>query len=321
MTAAGSDAPVRVGISSCLLGDRVRFDGGHKRDAFLVETFGAYVEWVPVCPEVECGLGTPRESMRLVRAREGVRLVTVKSGDDLTDRVERFAVRRAAALEADGLSGYVLKKDSPTCGMERVKVYNAHGVPTRSGRGLFAAALRDRFPRLPVEEEGRLSDPVLRENFVERVFAYRRLRDLFSAGWTVGDLVRFHTAHKLTLMAHSVDRYRALGRLVAGARAASRAELERRYGDGFMSALEAIATRARHVNVLQHMAGYFKKRLDADSKRELAAVIEEYRRGLVPLVVPMTLIKHHVRVHDVSYLAGQAYLDPHPKELMLRNHV
>ena len=328
MTAAGSDVadgrdrrPVRIGISSCLLGEPVRFDGGHKRDAFLTETFGRFVEWVPVCPEVECGLGTPREAMRLVRVEHRLRLLTVKTGTDLTNRMERFSRSRVSGLAAENLSGYVLKKDSPSCGLERVKVYDSHGSPARSGRGLFAAALVEAYPYLPVEEEGRLVDPRLRDNFVERVFAYWRLRGLFDGRWTVGDLVDFHTAHKLLLLAHAPEAYRRLGRLVAGARGVSRRDLERRYVDGFMRALEQLATTRRHTNVLQHMAGYFKDRLDAASKRELAEVIADYRRDLVPLVVPITLIRHHVRTLDVTYLAGQTYLEPEPKELMLRNHV
>lgn len=319
--AAKNSRPVRIGISACLLGSEVRYDGGHKRDAFLADTFGRFVEWVPVCPEVECGFGTPREAMRLVRADTGVRLLTVKTGVDLTPRMERFARSRAAALEADGLSGYVLKKDSPSCGMERVKVYEAHGSPTRSGRGMFAAALTRRFPSLPVEEEGRLSDPRLRDNFVERVFAYWRLCGLFGGRWKTGDLVQFHTAHKLILMAHSPEAYRRLGRLVAGAGQVTRSQLEQHYTDQFMAALGTIATPRRHVNVLQHMAGYFKDRLDQASKAELASAIEDYRQGLLPLIVPITLARHHVRALDISYLAGQVYLQPHPKELMLRNHV
>jgi uncharacterized protein YbgA (DUF1722 family)/uncharacterized protein YbbK (DUF523 family) len=321
VAAAPPPRPIRIGISSCLLGEAVRFDGGHKRDTFLADTFGRFVEWVPVCPEVECGLGTPRESMRLVRAGDDVRLLTVRTGVDLTDRLERYARRRLAQLASNDLSGYVLKKDSPSCGLERVKIYDRHEVATRSGRGLFAARLLERFPNLPVEEEGRLSDPRLRENFVERVFAYWRLGGLFAGKWTVGDLVRFHTAHKLILMAHSPEAYRRLGHMVASARAIPRKDVERRYAEAFMAALKAIATRRRHTNVLQHMAGYFKDKLDRESKVELAAAIEEYRRELVPLVVPMTLLRHHVRVHEVSYLAGQLYLEPHPKELMLRNHV
>ena len=313
--------PIRIGISSCLLGEPVRFDGGHKRDPFLTETFGAFVEWVPVCPEVECGFGTPRESMRLVRVDNGVRLLTVRTAVDLTDRMVEYARRRVAALDAEDLSGYVLKKDSPSCGMDRVKIYSTRGVPERSGRGIFAARLVERFPSLPVEEEGRLSDARLRENFIERVFAYWRLRRLFNDRWSLRALVDFHTAHKLILMAHSPEAYRQLGRLVARARGVGRADLKRRYTEMFMSTLTVIATPRRHTNVLQHMAGYFKECLDASSKAELSTAIDDYRRGLVPLVVPMTLLRHYVRVHRVKYLAGQLYLAPHPKELMLRNHV
>ena len=313
--------PIRIGISSCLLGEPVRFDGGHKRDPFLTETFGAFVEWVPVCPEVECGFGTPRESMRLVHVDNGVRLLTVRTAVDLTDRMVEYARRRVAALDAEDLSGYVLKKDSPSCGMDRVKVYSTRGVPERSGRGIFAARLVERFPSLPVEEEGRLSDARLRENFIERVFAYWRLRRLFNDRWSLRALVDFHTAHKLILMAHSPEAYRQLGHLVARARGVGRADLKRRYTEMFMSALTVIATPRRHTNVLQHMAGYFKECLDTSSKAELGTAIDDYRRGLVPLVVPMTLLRHYVRVHRVKYLAGQLYLAPHPKELMLRNHV
>ena len=317
----GNVRPIRIGISACLLGQQVRFDGGHKRDAFLTGTFGRFVEWVPVCPEIECGLGAPREPMRLVRARTDVRLVTVTTGIDLTEPMQRVSRSRVAALAREDLSGYVLKKDSPSCGMERVKVYDGHGMPAREGRGLFAAALADAYPRLPVEEEGRLADPRLRDNFVERVFAFWRLRNLFGARWTVSSLVSFHTTHKLLLLAHSTDAYRQLGRLVAGAREVTRRELEERYADGFMRALEQRATRRRHTNVLQHMAGYFKDRLDSATRRQLADTLEDYRRGVVPLIVPLTLIHHYVRVLDVSYLAGQHYLQPHPKELMLRNQL
>ena len=318
---ANASRPIRIGISACLLGEAVRFDGGHKRDPFLTGTFGRFVDWVPVCPEVECGLGTPRESMRLVRTEDGIRLLTVRTSVDLTPRMEAFARARVAQLASEELCGYVLKKDSPSCGLERVRLYDPHGSPTRTGQGLFAAALVERFPDLPIEEEGRLSDPRLRENFVERVFGYWRLRRLFTSRWTVGTLVRFHTAHKLILMAHSPKAYRELGRLVAGARAMPRLQLERRYTEVFMAALATQAGPARHTNVLQHMAGYFRRRLDVKSREELSAAIEDYRRGLVPLIVPITLMRHHVRCHADPYLTAQIYLDPHPKELMLRNHV
>jgi len=314
-------ASIRIGISACLLGEKVRFDGGHKRDPFLVESFGRYVEWVQVCPEVELGLGTPRETLRLVRISNDVRLLMPKSGADHTEAMRAYAVRRLNELAKENLSGYILKKDSPSCGMERVRVYDAHGVPAKSGRGLFAEALLQHFPHLPVEEEGRLTDPRLRENFIERVFAYVRLRSLFSGHWKVGDLVVFHTAHKLLLMAHSPHAYQSLGRLVAEAKSVPRAELRQRYESDFMGALREMATTKRHTNVLQHMAGYFSKQLDSDSRLELQSLLEDYRAGLVPLVVPLTLIRHYVRKYDVTYLRGQVYLEPHPKELMLRNHV
>jgi len=316
------DDPIRIGVSSCLLGNSVRFDGGHKRDLFLVDTFGPYVEWVPVCPEVEVGMPIPRPTLRLQQQSDGeIHLVCPRDGSDHTDAMHRYAQRRAQELERHELCGYVLKKDSPSCGMERVKVYTEAGMPARSGRGLFATALMERFPYLPVEEEGRLNDPVLRESFIERVFAYRRLRSFFAGRWTLGQLVAFHTAHKLQLMAHSVTAYNELGRLVATAKGVDRSELRARYEQGFMEALARRATRKRHTNVLQHMAGYFKRDLDDASRQELAAVIDEYRRSLVPLIVPLTLLRHYVRRFDVAYLRDQVYLQPHPKELMLRNHV
>jgi uncharacterized protein YbgA (DUF1722 family)/uncharacterized protein YbbK (DUF523 family) len=319
-----SDEPIRIGVSSCLLGAKVRFDGGHKRSDFLVETLGNFVEFVPTCPEVEIGLGIPRPTLRLVRdGKSGgeVRLITEKTGADQTDKMNSYAQRRVSALEPEELSGYVLKKNSPSCGMERVRVYGPSGMPTHDGAGLFAAALMRRYPTLPVEEEGRLSDPQLRENFVERVFAYRRLRSFFASRWTMGGLVQFHTAHKLILMAHSPRDYRELGRFVAEAKPLARDEISNRYELAFMGALKKLATTARHTNVLQHMLGYLRGHLDDAGRVELAGLIEDYRRLLVPLVVPVAFFRHYVRKFDIEYLRGQVYLEPHPKELMLRNHV
>jgi len=311
---------IKIGISSCLLGEMVRFDGGHKRDDFLTETFGRFVSFVPVCPEVELGLGTPRETLRLVGSAETARLVTTKTAIDHTQAMDAWARERLEGLAGEGLSGYVLKKDSPSCGMERVKVYGGSGPAARNGRGIYAARLLARFPLLPVEEEGRLHDPWLRENFVERVFAYRRVEDFFAARWTMGQLVLFHTAQKLLLLAHEPKAYEKLGRLVAGAKGQPRHEVASEYKECFMKALAKLAKARQHVNVLQHMAGYFKKLLSAADRQELVQIIDDYGKGLVPLVVPLTLLRHHVRVHGVSYLAGQVYLEPHPKELMLRNH-
>jgi uncharacterized protein YbgA (DUF1722 family)/uncharacterized protein YbbK (DUF523 family) len=316
------DQPIRVGVSACLLGAEVRYDGGHKRNEFITETFGRFVEFVPICPEMELGLGVPRETLRLVKDGHGnVAMVGNKSGTDHTVAMRAWADRRAAGLADEDLSGYLLKKDSPSCGMERVKVYGSAGMPLRDGRGLYAASLMRRYPHLPVEEEGRLNDPRLRENFIERVFAYRRLRTFFASRWTVGGFVAFHTAHKLQLLAHSPVAYAELGRFVASAKGMDRAGLRDHYEAAFMAALSRIATPARHTNVLQHMAGYFGDHLDSASRQELAALIDDYRTGLVPLIAPITLLRHYVRLYAIAYLEGQVYLEPHPKELMLRNHV
>ena len=300
----------------------MRFDGGHKRDLFLTDVLAPHVEWVKVCPEVEVGMGTPRETLRLVRHDDGsVRMVTTRSGIDHTASMTAWARERLRQLAAEHLSGYVLKKDSPSCGMERVKIFGGGGMPQRNGRGIFADALLQAFPNLPVEEEGRLSDPRLRENFIERVFAYHALRAFFAKRWTVGGLVRFHTAHKMSLLAHSTEGYRGLGQLVASAATMPRDELRTEYERRFMQTMSCVATARRHTDALMHMAGHLKKLIDSSSKQELVACIDDYRRGLVPLVVPLTLLRHHVRQHHVTYLEGQTYLEPHPRELMLRNRV
>ncbi len=319
MNARSGPAP-RIGISACLLGQHVRYDGGHKKDAFVTGVLARFVSLVAVCPEVELGLGTPRESIRLERDGELVRLVAPKSGRDHTDAMRRYAERRVAELEALDLCGYILKKDSPSCGMEHVRVHAGRRA-SRTGRGAFAAVILERMPLLPVEEEGRLRDLKLRESFVERVFAYRRLRDLLGGGADAADLVRFHAREKLLVLAHDPEAYRRLGRLVARAREVPRGELAERYANAYMAALGKLATRGRHANVLQHIAGHVKELATRDERAELSDAIADFRRGLAPLVVPVTLLAHHVRRHSIEYLAGQSYLEPHPRELMLRNHV
>ncbi len=313
---------IRIGVSSCLLGQAVRFDGGHKRNPLLVETFGRFVEWIPVCPEVELGLGVPRETLRLTRTADGeVRMVTTKSGRDITAQMREWSRARTEALAGEGLSGYVLKKDSPSCGMERVTVSGGSGAALRTGRGLFAEALMARFPRLPIEDEGRLSDPRLRDNFVERAFAYRRLGALFAGRWQPDDLIRFHAAHELALLAHSPAIEAELARLAARGSSMARADLEIRYRDRFMDAMATLATTRKHTNVLRRMARRLAPLLGADAWQELQSNLEEYRLGLAPLVVPLALVRRQVRRHRVEQLAGQVYLDPHPTELMLRTHV
>jgi uncharacterized protein YbgA (DUF1722 family)/uncharacterized protein YbbK (DUF523 family) len=318
-----STKPMRIGISSCLLGREVRFDGGHKHDRFLTGTMGEYFEWGPVCPEVELGLGIPRPTLRLERHGDDIRMLMPKTSQDHTDSMRKYAKRRVNALAKEDLSGYVLKSRSPSCGMERVKVYPQGGVGAgaKNGVGLFAEALLARFPSLPIEEDGRLNDPRIRENWITRVFAYRRLQELWKPRWTIGDLVKFHTAHKYLLLAHSEKDYRELGPLVAAAKKMPRDELRATYEAQFMAALKRIASPAKHTNVLQHMLGFFKRDLDDASRAELQMHVQDYRQGRTPLVVPLTLIAHYVRILDVEYLRDQVYLQPHPRELALRNHV
>lgn len=312
---------IKLGVSSCLLGNSVRYDGGHKRDAYIVDTLGQFFTFLPVCPEVECGLSIPRESMRLEGDSESPRLVTNRTKADLTERMLGFCARRVESLAGEGLRGFIFKKDSPSSGLHRVKVYDENGSPGRSGRGLFAAAFTARFPLVPVEEEGRLNDPDLRENFIERVFAYARLEGFLASKPGLGALVEFHTAHKLLVMSHSVTIYRELGALVGQAKDIDRDELFARYRDLFMKAMALQATEKKNANVLMHIMGYFKKQLSPGEKAELLELIGQYSAHLVPLIVPMTMIRHYVRKYEEAYLVGQVYLSPHPAELMLRNHV
>jgi uncharacterized protein YbgA (DUF1722 family)/uncharacterized protein YbbK (DUF523 family) len=310
-----------LGVSACLLGQKVRYDGGHKLDHFLCDTLGQYVEFVPVCPEVECGLPVPREAMRLVGDPGAPRLVTSRSGVDLTDRMLAWAEKRVRELAGEGLCGFVFKSGSPSSGMERVKVYSEHGMASKNGVGLFAKAFMARFPLLPVEEEGRLNDPRLRENFIERIFTLKRWREALAGGRTRGALVSFHTRHKLLLLSHSTEFYRLLGRQVAHAKEHETDALFAEYQGLLLEALRLKTTPKKNANVLQHCMGYFKEVLSADEKRELLEVIDRYRAELIPLIVPVTLVNHYVRKYDEPYLREQTYLNPHPVELRLRNHV
>ena len=316
-----SAATINVGVSACLLGHRVRYDGGHKRDRYLLGSLGRYFNWVPVCPEVELGLETPRPSLRLEECDGHVRLMMSRHGIDLSERMNDFCHARVDALGKSDLCGFVLKKNSPSCGMERVRVYRAKGPPRRDGRGLFADALIGRFANLPVEEEGRLHDPVLCENWVTRVFACHRLRQLWKSSWTIGDLLRFQTDHKYLLLAHSPATCKELGRLAAGSKLHERRQLENDYERLFMAALSRPATQSKNTNVLQRMAGFFKNRLDAAGRNELCEVILDYRAGIIPLAVPLALIEHYSKTFDVEYIKRQVYINPYPKQLALRNHV
>ncbi len=312
---------LRLGISRCLLGEEVRFDGGHKRDQFLTEVLGRYVEWVPVCPEVEAGLGIPREAMRLVGNPHRLRLMTITSAHDHTPAMETVIKERLDSLGKLNLSGFVFKRGSPSCGVERVPVYTAQGMSSHNGVGIFANAFMEQFALIPVEEEGRLCDPLLRENFIERVFCYRRLQDLLQYEINRQELIRFHAVHKYLLLSHSSRHYKMIGQLVAQAERYRPKDLMVKYADLFMKTLTVRATARKHVNVLQHIAGHFKNRMDPREKAELLGVIRDYHQGRIPLIVPLTLMKQYAQILDMHYIRDQVYLNPQPKELILRSHI
>lgn len=312
---------IRLGISMCLLGENVRYDGGHKLDRFLTGTLGQFVSYVPVCPEVECGLGIPRESLRLVGDPEAPRLVTTRTSIDHTEKMVEWAKKRVRELEKEGLCGFIFKSKSPSSGMERVRVYNEKGMPAKNGVGVFARIFMEHFPLIPVEDEGRLHDPVLRENFIERLFTLKRWRETLEKKRSLGNLVDFHSRHKLLILSHSNKHYRIMGKVVATGKGTPLNALYKHYETLLMEALALKATTRKNTNVLHHLMGYFKKQLTPDEKQELLEIIEEYRQDFIPLIVPVTLINHYTRKYNQPYLSTQVYLKPHPIDLKLRNHV
>lgn len=308
----------KIAISACLLGEEVRFNGGHKRSSLCAEQLIEHVQFVRVCPEVAIGLGTPREAIRLVGDVAAPRAVGTVSGEDVSAKLQQYGTQMSEALQ--GISGYIFMHKSPSCGLHRVKVYHDNGVPVPGGgRGLYAAAFCAAHPDLPVEEEGRLHDPVLRENFLTRVFAYADWQHLVSQGLSARALTHFHARYKYLLLATNPEQYRTLGKLLGGLDKHNLSELAPRYFSALMVALQKCATRGTHSNVLQHISGYLKQTLSAEEKQEMQQLIEQYRRGYVPLVVPLTLLKHHFLLHPDRYIAQQVYLQPHPENLSLRN--
>ena len=320
MVTPSAEAPIRLGVSQCLLGDNVRFDGGHCRDRFVTDVLEPWVEYVPVCPEVELGMGTPRPTIRLVDEGEGVRLLCPATGEDFTDAMRNYASARVEALKAEALDGYILKRRSPSCGMERLPVYRGKMRLPGGGVGIFAEVLMAALPGLPVEEDGRLNDPALRENFIERIFCRFRWRQMANSGLTRGKLVAFHTRHKLLLLSHNQAAYRRLGALVGSINKDNQEQVFADYEVAFQACLSRKATIKRHVNVLQHAMGHLKKHLTSRDKQALLSSIDDFRNGLVPLIVPTTLLRFNIERFEVAYLADQFYFSPHPKELMLRNH-
>jgi uncharacterized protein YbgA (DUF1722 family)/uncharacterized protein YbbK (DUF523 family) len=312
---------ITIGISSCLLGNNVRYDGGHKWDRYVTDTLGVYFDWVPVCPEVEYGLPIPRESLRLVGDPAAPRIVTTRSGVDHTDGMLKWADKKLKELEQEDLCGFIFKGRSPSSGISGIKVYTPSGMPSHKGTGIFGGAFMRHFPLIPVIDDGRLHDPQLRENFIERVFVYRRWKDFLNNTPSVKDLIAFHTEHKLLILAHSPKHLSLLGKLVADAKNRDRTELFSEYIRLLMEGIQLIATVKKNTNVLQHIAGYFKQSLASDDRQELLAIIDQYHNKYLPLIVPIVIINHYVRKFDEPYLGKQYYLAPHPLELMLRNHV
>jgi uncharacterized protein YbgA (DUF1722 family)/uncharacterized protein YbbK (DUF523 family) len=312
---------IRIGVSACLLGQKVRYDGGHKHDRYITDFLGQYLEFVPVCPEVEAGFPVPRETFRLVGDPANPRLVTTRGLVDHTERMAAWARKRVRELEGENLCGFIFKSDSPNSGLMRVKVYNDKGMAEKTGVGIFAREFTRHFPLQPVEEEGRLNDAKLRETFLEQLFTLKRWRETLARGRRLANLVDFHTRHKLLLLAHSPVHARRMGALVAAGRSAAAAEIFHAYEEALIEALRVKTTVKKNLNVLEHILGYFKKELSADEKQELLEIFDRYRRELVPLIVPVTILNHYVRKFDEPYLRGQVYLQPHPIDLKLRNHV
>lgn len=311
---------IKIGVSACLLGNKVRYDGGHKLDRFLTDTFGKFVEYVPVCPEAECGLPIPREPMNLYGAMENPKMITVKTRIDLTGKMRSWCNKRLIEIASENLSAYILKSKSPSCAMTGLKIYDEEGGAAGRGSGIWAKMLMDRFPVLPVIDEALIHDLDQREMFVERIFVFQRWRDLISSKPGIGKLVDFHAAHKYLILSHSPDIYRKLGRIAATAKGKPFKDVQVEYFELLQKAMSLKATIKKNVNVLQHLIGYFKKRISAEEKQAFQNIIEQYTHGRVPLIVPLTIINHYVVKYGESYLAGQHYLNPQAIELKLRCH-
>jgi uncharacterized protein YbgA (DUF1722 family)/uncharacterized protein YbbK (DUF523 family) len=311
---------IRIGVSACLLGQPVRFDGGHKHDHYLTDTLGQYLDFVPVCPEVESGFPIPREALRLVGNPQNPRLITSRTNIDYTDHMIDWAEKRVRELETEGLCGFIFKSDSPSSGLMRVKVYNPKGMAEKKGVGLFARTFVQHFPLLPVEEEGRLNDPKLRETFIEQIFTLKRWRESLAQGRSMKTLIDFHSRHKLLMLSHSPANAGVMGKLVADGKQMPIQAVYAKYESLLIETLRMKSTIKKNLNVLEHILGYFKKRLSADEKQEMLAIFDRYRDEIIPLIVPVTLLNHYVRKFGEPYLEQQVYLNPHPVALKLRNH-
>ncbi|WP_368928575.1 YbgA family protein [Mixta calida] len=310
---------IPVGISACLLGESVRFDGGHKRLTFATDELAPYVRYEPICPEMAIGLPTPRPALRLVKKEDEVALCFSKTGgEEITSQMQDFATRKVAGLHH--LCGYILCAKSPSCGMERVRIYEPDSNNNRKeGIGIFTQALQREMPWLPMEEDGRLHDDELRENFVSRVYALHEFNQLWTEGLTAHGLMAFHTRYKLLLLAHSQQEYRQLGPFVASMHTFDSLDAyATEYRNRLMHLMSHRASRRNHTNVLMHVQGYFRRQLTSAQRQELASLIDRYRQGLQPLLAPITLIKHYMKEYPHEWLSQQRYFEPWPEALRLR---
>ncbi|ADU62216.1 MAG: DUF523 and DUF1722 domain-containing protein [Pseudodesulfovibrio sp.] len=311
---------IRIGVSACVVGERVRYDGSHARDAYITDTLAKYVEFVPLCPEVACGMGVPREQIRQVDCGGATRLIGYDSGEDWTDRMNVWANRILPGLDEDAICGFVLRHASPSCALMQGKLFSTKGDPPRRGSGFFAGRLMERYPLLPVETDNQLHTPLLRENFVRRIFVLKRWRELLSKGMQIGQLVDFHTRHKMLVRAHDLRGYRQLGQLLGESSIFNNAEIFATYGTLLFRSLALKATPGKNADVLMHAMGFFKKDLDSRDKQELLDMITAYKEGRVPLLIPITILNHYARKYDRPYLTQQFFLNPDPAEQKLLNH-
>ena len=316
------DSKIKIGVSSCLLGEKVRWNGDHKQNHFVREILANYFEYISICPEMEVGMGVPRETVALYGNLEKSRMISRKTQTDWTKPMQKYIKVRINSLAGEDLCGFIFKSKSPSCGLSRVPVYSEFGSHSvRHGAGMFAQEFTNKFPLIPTEDEGRLNDSRIRENFIAKVFSFYRLQNLFKENFSIGRLVKFHTQQKYLLLAHSRKHYDILGQLVAKPKSLTIEDLKDRYGKIFMEALTFKATPKKNTDVLLHMMGFLKQILSKGEKADILSTIEDYRKELLPLIVPVTLIHHQVNKHNIEYLMNQVYLKPHPKELKLRNHV
>jgi len=312
---------IRIGVSACVLGEKVRFDGSHARDPYITDTLAKYVEFVPLCPDMACGMGMDREKVRQVDCGDEIKLIGVDSAEDWTDRMIDFSKRVLPGLEEEGLCGFVLKSRSPSCALVQAKIYSTKGKPPRRGAGFFAQKLMEHYPLLPIEASDRLQNPILRENFIRRVFVLKRWRDLVDKGMQIGQLVDFHTRHKMLIRAHDLSGYRQLGKLLGESSVFNNEEIFDAYAALLFRALTLKTTPKKNSDVLMHVMGFFKNDLDSADKHEIQSMIHAYKSGKIPLIMPVTILNHHARKFDKPYLTQQFFLNPHPSELKLLNHV